>query len=322
MKYREKKNYQFVIAIILLITMIMSIFPYRGTNTKILSSVNNSASRLSSINKRLIEDPKLLEDKYFKDDAFRYYDIRDIEVSAKMNDDPELSLKFQKDLYERHEVVKSACEKDEYTSSGGWCLTKEPKKEVNSPDVVYPDVTFPMAFHHATADKGMVKVLKQFIKDENITSINDFGAGIGQYGSEIIPAFPHMHFNAYDGAGNVEEYTKGKVKFFDLTMPFAFPKADWVLSLEVGEHIPTKFEAMVIRNLHAHNCKGVILSWAILGQFGHGHINNHSNKYLELVFNKLGYTNDVEIANKLRESATHRWFQKSVMVFRRNRPVC
>ena len=47
----------------------------------------------------------------------------------------------------------------------------------------------------------------------------------------------------------------------------------------MGEHVSGNYEGMVIRNLHHHNCKGVILSWAVLGQGGHSHVNNNSNDY-------------------------------------------
>jgi hypothetical protein len=43
-----------------------------------------------------------------------------------------------------------------------------------------------------------------------------------------------------------------------LTLPLALPITDWVLSLEVGEHVPSASEGMLIRNIHRHNCKGVI----------------------------------------------------------------
>ena len=56
----------------------------------------------------------------------------------------------------------------------------------------------------------------------------------------------------------------------------------------MGEHVASADEATVIRNLHAHNCRGIILSWAVLGQKGPGHINNHDNAYLMRVFTQLG----------------------------------
>ena len=52
------------------------------------------------------------------------------------------------------------------------------------------------------------------------------------------------------------------------------PKADWAISLEVGENVPSNYEGMVIHNVHHHhNCKGVILRWAVLGQGGQSHVN-------------------------------------------------
>ena len=37
------------------------------------------------------------------------------------------------------------------------------------------------------------------------------------------------------------------LQWFDLTKPQALPKADWVMSLEVGEHVPHALESMVFR---------------------------------------------------------------------------
>ena len=127
----------------------------------------------------------------------------------------------------------------------------------------------------------------------------------------------------FDGAGDVEPYTSGLLKWFDLTQVLNNPVTDWVLSLEVGEHIPSKYEGMFIRNLHRHNCRGVILSWAILGQNGNMHINNHSNDYLTAVFGELGYHRDNVLETSLRNATdNYFWFEQSVMVFRRNEPVC
>ena len=89
-------------------------------------------------------------------------------------------------------------------------------------------------------------------------------------------------------AGWLEEVTGGFVQFVDLTAPLSLPRADWVLSLEVGEHVPSQHEAALIRNLHAHNCRGVVLSWAVLHQGGFHHVNNHANAYVVGVFEGRG----------------------------------
>ena len=51
---------------------------------------------------------------------------------------------------------------------------------------------------------------------------------------EILQLHPTLDYEAYDGAGNIDAYTHGNVKFFDLTLPLGLPKREWVLSLEVG----------------------------------------------------------------------------------------
>ena len=111
---------------------------------------------------------------------------------------------------------------------------------------------------------------------------------------------PRQRYHGLDGAGNVEEVTQGLVRFADLTMQLSFPRTDWVLSLEAGEHIPHEFEMAYISNLHAHNCVGVMLSWAHLFQGGHGHVNNHGASYLIGVFDGLGYDLDDELTRLLR----------------------
>lgn len=99
-------------------------------------------------------------------------------------------------------------------------------------------------------------------------SVNDFGAGIGQYGRELRQE--GLDWRGFDGAGDIVEYTDGFVRFADLTIPLALPRADWVVSLEVGEHVPREHTLMFIRNLHAHNRCGVLLSWACCHN-GHQH---------------------------------------------------
>lgn len=113
-----------------------------------------------------------------------------------------------------------------------------------------------------------------------------------------------------------------------MTVPLNLPVTDWVMCLEVGEHIPSQMEGMVIRNLHTHNCKGIVLSWGIEGQGGENHVNLHSNEYIIEVFTELGYVYDKVETDKFRDAfpGDHRvngyWFQNSLMVLRRENPVC
>ena len=98
------------------------------------------------------------------------------------------------------------------------------------------------------------------------------------------------------------------------TKPLIF---DWVLSLEVGEHIPAEFEDVFLDNCHRHNREGIILSWAIPGQGGTGHVNERPNLYIIDKVMRLGYEwNPLESA-MLRDAAMAHWFKNTLMVFRK-----
>ena len=92
------------------------------------------------------------------------------------------------------------------------------------------------------------------------------------------------------------------------------------------------------RNLHAHNCRGVVLSWACYG--GHQHVNTRPNEYIVGIFRELGYRYDEETSAAMRRPAEREtflqiqrrnasrghhgvyawhWFVRSVMVFERHR---
>ena len=117
------------------------------------------------------------------------------------------------------------------------------------------------------------------------------------------------------GTLNLHEKT---LKFADLTLPLQLPVTEWVMSFEVGD-IASQFESVFVRNLHRHNCKGVILSWGVLGQ-GENHINCHSYEYVVEIF---GYYRDVQLEKEFRKPEGNRsWFVKSVIVLRRKEVVC
>ena len=153
-------------------------------------------------------------------------------------------------------------------------------------------------------------------------SLNDFGAGVGQYGHALMSFNPRLQWRGFDGAGNVEQATRGFVKWFDLSLPLSLPRADWVMSTEVGEHVPHELDGVVVRNLHAHNCRGIIVSWANLNQKGFHHVNNHREEYITHIFTSLGYTLNQTLTAKMRRVRRHHfWFWKTMFVFDRNQPL-
>ena len=165
-------------------------------------------------------------------------------------------------------------------------------------------------------DSSLGSSLTNFFKTENINNLVDFGCGMGKY----VKTFQENNINAigYDGNPNTPELTNNLCKVLDLSVPKKFDEAfDWVMSLEVGEHLPEQFEDIFIENLHNNNKYGIVLSWAVKGQGGHGHFNEQNNDYIKSKICKLGYINDIKSENKLRADSTLRWFKKTIMVFRK-----
>ena len=220
---------------------------------------------------------------------------------------------------------RSVWTRRETTEQGGWCLKHNKPGQVELPN----NESYSLPYPHIAAEQGLVDLL---LSDELSRStrvdqrlrINDFGAGVGQYGHALLSRDPRFRWRGFDGAGNVEAFTSGFVEWFDLTMPLSLPKSDWVLCLEVGEHVPNAFEAMVVRNLHAHNLRGLVLSWAVPNQTGTAHINNHRNGYIRRIFTGLGYVHNDRLATTLRHRAAwphSLWLKHTIMVFERWVPL-
>ena len=165
-------------------------------------------------------------------------------------------------------------------------------------------------------DTALADSLTFFLKNENATSLIDFGCGMGDY----VKKFRENHINAVgvDGNPNTPELTNQLCKVMDLSVPVKFDeKFDWVMSLEVGEHLPKEFEDTFIKNLHSNNKCGIVLSWAIKDQGGYGHFNEQNNDYIKRKICELGYINDIPSEMKLRYECKLPWFKNTIMVFRK-----
>lgn len=166
-------------------------------------------------------------------------------------------------------------------------------------------------------DKKLSLALVNFFLGEKVEKVVDFGCGMGNYVEHFIEN--NIEAIGYDGNPHTPELTNNICKVLDLSKPVEFDKPFcWVMSLEVGEHLPKKFEDIFINNLHNNNNEGIILSWAIKGQGGYGHFNERNNDYIKSRVCSLGYINDIETENELRQNVSNAWwFKKSIMVFRK-----
>lgn len=162
-------------------------------------------------------------------------------------------------------------------------------------------------------DEPLAKALLEFFKQQEALSIVDFGCGHGNY-TKLFDQ--EINTDGFDGNPNTKILTNGLCQVLDLSQKVDLEKKyNWVMSLEVGEHIPKEYEEAFISNLHNHATKGVVLSWAIPGQGGHGHYNEQPNEYIRSIFENLGYKSDSIAESYLREKAAHKWFKNTIMVF-------
>ncbi|MCX6990628.1 MAG: glycosyltransferase family 25 protein [Chlamydiae bacterium] len=170
--------------------------------------------------------------------------------------------------------------------------------------------------HEHKFDPLLAKALVNFFNKENVKTVADFGCGVGDYVKTLRQQ--EIQCDGYDGNPESPKISGGIVKVLDLSQSFSLEKRfDWVLCLEVGEHLPKKYETTLIENLHKHNAKGIILSWAVKGQGGYGHFNEQSNDYVKDMMSRYGYENDIEAETILRHSSSLPWFKNTIMVFRK-----
>jgi cyclopropane fatty-acyl-phospholipid synthase-like methyltransferase len=165
-------------------------------------------------------------------------------------------------------------------------------------------------------DENLAAAIFKFLKREKAKRVVDFGCGKGEY----LKYFKERGLlcEGYDGNPKTSEITNGLAKVLDLAVPQDLKKKlDWVISLEVGEHIDKKYQNIFIENLILHCKRGIIISWAVPGQGGQGHCNEKSNEEVRRCFEEGGFFSDLKEERILRERAKMDYFKKTLMVFRK-----
>ena len=161
-------------------------------------------------------------------------------------------------------------------------------------------------------DRGLVAALaKQFAGG----SVLELGAGKGCYSAALKRTGLMTGVRAIDGAPGVAEMTGGLVHTADLTAELQLGAADWVLCLEVAEHVPRAFEERLLANWDRHNRRGIVMSWSD-NAGGNGHVNIRSNEWVLTRMAAMGYEHDKQAQETLRRSVTDiHWFRTTLMVF-------
>jgi len=193
-------------------------------------------------------------------------------------------------------------------------------------------------------DGGFAKTLVQYIISNTpgkgakaAVSVGDIGAGVGQFGAWLRDnQVTNVTWKGWDGGPDIEsfygktiqlrdvkEYLVPLVCYMDASSdvgPYLSQICgapyDWVVSIEVGEHIPAERMSTFLDNLVMLAKVGIVLTWAIPGQGGLRHVNELSNDAIVQEMSKRGMKYQEDISLTLRKSAhKNGWLRKTSMVF-------
>ena len=158
-------------------------------------------------------------------------------------------------------------------------------------------------------DADLSQAIADTLLRHQIKSVIDIGCGDCSYSDYLTER--GLECIGYDGNPNSD-----RIADFSELQNLGF--YDCVLSLEVGEHIPAEYESNFIANLTNHARKLIIMSWAIPGQGGVGHVNECENNYVILLMLERGWRYERHLSDNLRASVSNcYWLRDTIMAFRR-----
>ncbi|MFD0895800.1 alpha-1,2-fucosyltransferase [Luteolibacter ambystomatis] len=169
---------------------------------------------------------------------------------------------------------------------------------------------------HGCYDFRLGNAIAELLARQGCRSVVDCGCGSGRYTSLLrVRGFEAMGF---DGNLETDVLSKGTCRSKNLSRPVELPLSDAAISLEVGEHIPAEYEDAFLDNLVGATRSLLVLSWAVPGQGGRGHVNLRPNLHLEEQLKRRGMVRWHFAEHLLREQCSIGWFRNSLMVYRRS----
>jgi SAM-dependent methyltransferase len=158
-----------------------------------------------------------------------------------------------------------------------------------------------------------VKLSNAIIDLFPVKTVVDIGCGDGRYVSNFLAH--GIQCEGYDGSPLTPELTNEVCKVMDFSEQVDIGKFDLVLSLEVGEHIPKKYEQVFIDNLCRTSNDFICLSWAVPGQPGYGHVNCQNNEYVINEMSKRGFGYLKLWSHWIRKQSELEWFKDTLMIY-------
>lgn len=174
----------------------------------------------------------------------------------------------------------------------------------------------PHPYH--TCSPGLSKWIIEYFGQEKDKQVFDFGCGVGQYLRSLKEA-GFTKLTGFEGRAHEMREFENIVQQ-DLTKPFTTETKGNVIFLEVAEHVPAQFEDILLDNV-ANACDGkMVMSWAVRGQAGHGHVNcldNHEaiDRIVRRGFKFL--SDETTSARAVIGEVDLPWFKNTTLVFQK-----
>jgi hypothetical protein len=151
------------------------------------------------------------------------------------------------------------------------------------------------------------------------TPVLDLGCGMGTYLAYLKTQ--GFQCQGVEGTPDIQSIAHfPEIITADLAQPL---ELDWprssVLCLEVGEHLEPHAEAQLLDTIDRYCDSWLILSWAIPGQAGLGHINCQPNDHIRDQMRQRGFESLEQETALLRaaDDPAAPWFRNTIMVFRK-----
>lgn len=153
----------------------------------------------------------------------------------------------------------------------------------------------------------------------------DVGAGVGEYGAHFggCAAERAPRWSGIDGTPNVTRLASsgpgGLVVSHANFCVRSDPKLrvhDWLMSIEVGEHLPPPCVKGFVKMLVDHSRLGIVLSWAHHGQPGRGHVSPRSSTEVAAMLAVHGWARDENATLQIYRMAQVHYIGVNAAVFR------
>jgi len=168
-------------------------------------------------------------------------------------------------------------------------------------------------------DEGLLEFLINFIEKNEIKNVFDFGCSTGYYLDLLSKKNKNLNLIGVEPEVILSKNKKfNNILNYDLAKPFDIKSKGSIICLEVIEHIPEKFETIVIENIINHCNDFLFISWASPEQGGLGHVNEKPLSYVIQLFEKRNFTYLEEESIEGRKFAKLQWIKNNFCIFKKN----